>query len=854
MALSLPAALFVAMDLATPHLDAAHTDQPPVIDGRLDDAVWKSAAASDAFTQQFPFDHQAPSEHTTLRVLYDADAVYIGFDCEQVRTPIVERLTRRDRDSESEWVWVQIDSRNDGKNAFIFAVNISGVLADGQILNQSVMSFEWDENWEARTARTPRGWSAEIRIPLRVLRFDSHLPVQSWGLQAARFIAERQELDLWAYFPRDVASPVTFFGRLEDLQNLRGGGAVELRPFVLGYGRRREPGTDVLASGYDARASAGLDLKWHVGPDLTLDGALLPDFAQVEADQVILNLSNYETFLPEKRPLFIEGAEAFSFPIQVFYSRRVGAAPLPPSLPIDMRTNMAARQLVDVPTPATIYGAAKLVGRLTPDWTIGALSAVTARNEVVIYDPAATANPRQAEQVAPLTAFNVLRLKRELGGAGHIGIIGTGTTTFERGGVYPTVPVTPPTAPTEQVCPVGTNVPIGAQCFHDAYVAGADALWRSPGGDYVASGAFVESWIRQGPTRVLLDGTRIGPGDHGPAGWLRLAKEGGKHVLASLEYTGAGRRLDYNDVGYMPRQNLHELKAALGWRNLEAGAHTIDRQLSLEVTERRNLDGVDLGQLYELNGRVHLRNFWTLGAAADFQPARFDDREVGDGTALERAGWAGWKVDLSTDPRGTASASLSNQTQLMGKGAYATTAQGSLLVHVLPQFDLELLPSITWSSGEWRYAFNASTDVIQYYGRLLARSVSATLRASYTFTPQLSLQVYAQGFLAAGNYTDLRALPSLPGRPVRLGAIEAATAPVPAVSADSTDFEEAALNANVVLRWEYHLGSTLSLVYSRSQVPAVNTPTGSAGLDFRALGQRASADVLLFKLTYWWSS
>jgi hypothetical protein len=843
----------VALDLATPHLGAAHTDQPPVIDGNLDDAGWKAATASDAFTQQYPFDRQPPSEHTTLRVLYDADAIYIGFDCEQVRTPIVERLTRRDRDSESEWVWVQIDSRNDRKNAFIFAVNISGVLADGQILNQNVMSFEWDENWEAKTARTAHGWSAEIRIPLRVLRFDGKAPVQSWGLQAARFIADRQELDLWAYFPRDVASPVTFFGRLEDLRNLQGGGAVEVRPFVLGFGRRRQPGTEILASGYDASASAGLDLKWHVGQDLTLDAALLPDFAQVEADQVILNLSNYETFLPEKRPLFLEGAEAFSFPIQVFYSRRVGAAPLPPSLPVD-KSDKALRQLVDVPTAAPIYGAAKLVGRLSPAWTIGALSAVTARNDVVLYDPSPTAtNPRSPEQVAPLTAFNVLRLKRDLGGAGHVGIIGTGTTTFEGSSMYP-----PDSMVTgNQLCPVGTSVPNGSQCFHDAYVAGADALWRSASGDYVASGAFVESWIRKGPQRVLLDGTNINPGDYAPGGWARLAKEGGKHLLASLEYTGAGRKLDYNDVGYMPRQNLHEVKAALAYRDLQATARTIDTQYGLEVSERRNLDGVDLGQLYELNARLHFRNFWMLSAAADFQPTRFDDREVGDGTALERGGWAGWKLEVSTDPRGTAAVSLANQTQFISSGAYACSAQGSLLLHVLPQFDLELLPAITWGNGEYRYAFNASTDTAPYYGRLLARSISATLRASYTFTPQLSLQVYAQAFLAAGNYSDLHQLINIsPHRVLRSEILDPlqSNAVMKTDLSPTPDFEEAALNANVVLRWEYRLGSTLSLVYSRSQVPAVAMPTGAPGIDFRALGQRASADVLLFKLTYWWSS
>src|SRR5262249_21647781 len=192
-----------------------------------------------------------PWGRTTVGVVYDDGALYFGFDCEQTPPPIGGRLPRRDRDSESEWVWVNLDSRNDGKHAFTFAVNISGVLADGQILNQSVYSFEWDENWEARTARTPTGWSAEMRIPLRVLRFDDKVPAQSWGMQAGRFIAQRQDSDIWSYFPRAVATPVPYFGRLDGLRDLKGGGAFELRPFVLGFGRRRQSTEDMLANGYD---------------------------------------------------------------------------------------------------------------------------------------------------------------------------------------------------------------------------------------------------------------------------------------------------------------------------------------------------------------------------------------------------------------------------------------------------------------------------------------------------------------------------------------------------------------------------------------------------------------------------
>ena len=122
------------------------------------------------------------------------------------------------------------------------------------------------------------------------------------------------------------------------------------------------------------------------------------------------------------------------------------------------------------------------------------------------------------------------------------------------------------------------------------------------------------------------------------------------------------------------------------------------------MTQNRNLSGLDLGQLYELNGRLKLRNFASILLAADFAPARFDDREVGDGTALERARYLGGRFELATDPRRLLYATLANQTQLMGAGTYATAAQGSLVVHALRQLDIELLPQLTWSAGEYRYA------------------------------------------------------------------------------------------------------------------------------------------------------
>jgi len=841
--------LVLALAPASLHVRASKTATPPTIDGRLDDAAWKAAESSDSFTQSYPTDGAAPSEHTTVRVVYDADAVYVGVDCEQLHAPILEHLTRRDRDSESEWVAIQIDPRNEGKLAFTFGVNVAGVLLDALVkepaTDPSDWNTDWDENWEARAAKTAHGWSAEFRIPFRVLRFDTSQRVQSWGFQVSRYIAQQQESDQWSYVPRELGDPLSYLGHLDDLHDLKKGSSLELRPFLTGQGRRLEATDQTSGTGYSAGWSAGLDLKWHVAQDLTLDAAANPDFAQVEADQVILNLTNYETFLPEKRPLFLEGTDVFAFPLQVFYSRRIGFAPTLPTLLTNNANGMATETLVNVPTPATIYGAAKLVGRVGSDWTVGALSAVTGRSDVAVQDVAT--GVRSERLVAPLTAYNALRLRREVGAGGHVGLIATGSTTFETAGDYPA------SGAGTELCPSGTMPAAGSRCFRDSYVVGADALWRAPSGDYVASGAFIESLVHGGPAAVQLDGTAIGAGAHAPGGWLRVAKDGGKHFIASASYTGAGRRLDYNDLGFMPRQNLHEVDASIGYRTLEPGALTIETSSAFAVAERRSLTGLDLGQTFELNTRFKLKSFWTAFIAADVAPSRFDDREVGTGLALERAGYVGAQLDLGTDPKRLVVVGLSTQAQAIQHDAQAFSAAASVTLSPVPQFDISLAPQVTWSSGEPRYAGLDTNGVDPLFGKLDASSVGVTLRANYTFAPRLSLQAYAQAFLAEGSFSDLRAVASPPNG--RVGLSDLATAPAPAAPPTTDpDFEEAALNLNIVLRWEYRLGSTFFLVYARSQVPEIASFAEPVALQPRSLGTRASADVILAKFSYWWSN
>jgi hypothetical protein len=306
------------MPLALPHVSALHVADPPVLDGRLDDAAWGRAPVSAAFVQKAPLEGAGPTERTTVRVVYDDDALWIGVDCVQAGAPVVASLTRRDREVEADWVSVSLDTRRDGKSAFVFEVNAGGALLDAVRFNDSDFSADWDENWDARVAVRPGGWSAEYRIPFRILRYQT-LPVQSWGFEVRRYVSMKQEVDEWALVSRSAGGEVSHYGKLDGLAGLSARTPFELRPFVVGRLRRQDATsltvptvgnttfTNNLPGVTDFTPTAGVDLKWHPSQELTLDATINPDFAQVEADQLVLNLTTFETYYPEKRPFSSRG-------------------------------------------------------------------------------------------------------------------------------------------------------------------------------------------------------------------------------------------------------------------------------------------------------------------------------------------------------------------------------------------------------------------------------------------------------------------------------------------------------------------------------------------------------------------
>ena len=482
----------------------------------------------------------------------------------------------------------------------------------------------------------------------------------------------------------------------------------------------------------------------------------------------------------------------------------------------------------------------KLTGRAGPQVDLGMISAVTGERSLETRTEGGEVRDRVA---APLTGWNVLRLRRRFGGGGYVGFLGTAVNRWERPARYPT-------AAAEPLCPTGDNVAPGARCLHDSYVGALDGRWRSPAGDYVATGQAALSLIHGGPPRTFPDGTVIRSGDIDCEFRVSLDKEGGAHWLASLFTSSTGRRFDRNDLGFMRRQNDWWMGAWGAYRTTEPFWQSLESSVGIDTFQGMNLDGLLLERAAVLELRTKLKSFWSLGLSVRGHSTRYDDREVGDGRALELPALVGGTLSVESDPRRPVQGSLEASADVRRAGG-AGALDAKILVRVLPQLDLELLPNVTWTTGETRYAGNAASGA-PVFGRLRAASVGSTLRATYTFTPRLTLQTYLQLFLARKEFGAYWALaPGASGddsRTVHLRDLVAGAPP-----AEDPSFSEGIVNANVVLRWEYRLGSTLFLVYTRAQraLPGEGMYLPRR-LDLGAIRRGPAADTVLLKLSRFW--
>lgn len=700
---------------------------------------------------------------------------------------------------------------------------------------------------------TPAG-PPELRIPFSQLRFANTAGnggASTWGINFRRELARLEEESVWSPLPEDGSRIVSAFGTWRNLEGIEPHRHLEVRPYVLSSATRAPGTTDnPFYAATDLRQTVGGDLKYGITDNLTLNLTVNPDFGQVEADPSVVNL----------------GADIFQFPIGppddqnnevLFYSRRIGRPP--------QGSVTSPSEYRDVPAATRILGAAKLSGKTADGWSIGFLNAIASRETGQFATGAGALGEQLVEPVTNYAVGRVIRDFRD--GESAIGLVATATNR-----------------------PVDAAGPVGF-LTDAAYVGGMDFRHRFAGGDYEVSGHLIASLVTGNPEAIEriqrasvryfqrpdLEHVGLDPSRRrlaGTATSLSFSRIGGGNwrygVLAESRSPG----FEINDLGFLQNTDYRMGAVWANYQQFRPQGPFRSWGLSSAVWSGWNFGGERLFTGSMLNGNFQLRNYWRGFFGFNHEGSGLATTALRGGPALlQPAMWSGWAGTFTDSRKPVQAGAVVN---LGGEYRTETRSRGvspQITIQPSSRFQLNLGPYFGWNDQDWQYVAQPRSAAGTHYvlARLSQQTVSLTTRLNYTFSPDLSLQLYAQPFVSAGSYDrfmevdDPRASTFAARfrtyRENEIRRIEANGFGLYQVDAnrDGTsdfgfrdpDFNVKSFRSNLVLRWQYRPGSTVFLVWSRDQQSFVNNGAFRFGEDLADIARIPSTNVFLVKFEHW---
>jgi Domain of unknown function (DUF5916)/Carbohydrate family 9 binding domain-like len=398
---------------------AIRVEDTPRIDGDLNDMVWSQNAEKVNFPQLSP-SNGSPSEfQTSVQIVYTDQAIYVGARLYDQEPQNIQREfgQRDDADRNADWFGIMLDPYNSGINAFTFLVSAAGVQGD-YFLTVGDFDENWDAVWRSAIKIDEQGWSIEFAIPYFAIRFPKQ-EVQTWGVNFYRNVKRKQEESYWNRVDNGVDGIANQLGVLHGLENIEPPLRLSISPYAT---------TIYSHDGYIGKGklslAGGADLKYGINESYTLDMSLIPDFSQVQSDNIVYNITPYEVQFNENRQFFTEGTDLYN-KSGLFYSRRIGqtfgSADYDPEVD----------SLISSPTAANLINATKISGRNKKGLGLGLFNAITSETEAVLEDKAT--GERRSVLVDPLTNFNVLVVDQNLKNNSNINFTNTNVTRASNG-------------------------------------------------------------------------------------------------------------------------------------------------------------------------------------------------------------------------------------------------------------------------------------------------------------------------------------------------------------------------------------------------------------------------------------
>lgn len=832
----------------------------PQVDGLADDPVWQHTQIGGDFLQLRPQEGQAPTEKTEFRIVYDNNTLYVLIQAHDTQAWLItRRLARRDN-GEGDQVCVQLDSYQDQRTAFCFAVNAAGVKNDYLISEDGEREDEnWDPIWLAKTRVHDGGWTAEMAIPLSELRFGNQ-DEQSWGLMVRRILHRNGEVSGWTLIPQNANGYVSHFGQMTGIQGLVPQNPIELSPYLVGSHHRFHTAEgNPFSTGRETRAMTGLDGRMALGSDFSLNFTVNPDFGQVEADPSEVNLTAYESYFSEKRPFFVEGANLYTFGLAfgdgdnsrdgLFYSRRIGRAPR-------YSPDLTDEEYIDSPTATRILGAFKLSGKTSRGLSVGIIESLTSREWADI----GTLASRREMVVEPFSNYFGARLSQDFnGGSTILGGMFTAvhrkledhlTDSYHRAAYSGGIDFQHRWKKNQyqfQINAAFSHVEGSPEALQSTQTSSLRYFQR-PDADYV----------RYDPTRTSLTG-------HG--GHMLFGKFGGGHwrYVTGLMWRSPG--FEINDMGYLRQADNIMQYVWAGYSIWEPV--WIFRRFNINFNQWSgwNFGGDNTYNGGNVNFWTQFTNYWSANFGLNFQGRSLSSMALRGGPLMEIPGGLNMWFGLGSDDRQKIRLSL-NGSLFMGAEDNRSSEYLSLRLAYQPSssVQLEAGPSLSWYRNQLQYVSTVElTDQNRYVlGRIDQTTFGLTIRASVSLSPDLSIQFYGQPFLSSAQYRDYKEVTApraqrfsdrfLPFGPDR---IEAGDGTYAVTSHDGTpyqfdrpDFNFLQFRANLVLRWEFRPGSALFVVWSQDRTDSFDFGRFDLAHDMRELFDVPAGNVFLIKLSH----
>ena len=850
-------------------VQAIRVDGPIKLDGVLDEKLWQGAGYSD-FVQSDPIDGAQPTEKTTVWVAYDDTALYVAarlFDSQPEL--IVSRLGRRDDLVDSDWFEFAVDPYYDRLTGFQFAVNPAGSIVDWTLFNDAWDDDTWDGVWEWAARIDEEGWAVEIRIPYHQLRFLKK-EEYVWGVNFRRTIMRKNEKDGFVWIPKEDRGYVSHFARLVGIKGINPGRHIELLPYAVGQAEYMpaEPGNP-FNTGKNYFGNTGLDLKVGLRSNLTLDAAINPDFGQVEVDPAVINLTAYETYYEEKRPLFIEGSSIFRFgrggatnyaawnwsEPSFFYSRRIGRAP---------QGNVSRDGFVDFPDRSTILGAAKISGKIGSGWNIGFINTLTARESAEID----SGGERFREEVEPFSYYGVLRAQKEFNqGRQGFGVLSTSVIRDLK---------------TENLKDIlnknAFSLALDGWTFLDKSKTWVITGWM--GGTRVAGSQADILRLQQAPQHYYQrpDASHIELDEEatslsGWAGRFMLNKERGNFILnAAIGAISPG--FDTNDVGFHTRGDVINSHLLFGYRSLHPGKVLRNWRIASIIQRNYDFGSNKISESYALFANAQFLNYWGFNLTTAYFPQTwYKDLTRGGPLAIKPVGtWS--NLSIYSDSRKPVVLSMNSKYEENTAGSLKWSSGISLRWKPRSNISLSFGPSYSFrhNVAQWVTRVNDPLMTDTYGTRYIFAEIdqgtlSSDIRLNWTFTPTLSFQLYTQILFGVGDYDRFKELARSKsfdfsefgqGQSTISYADGSYTVdpdgwgPAPAFSYHNPDFNLKSLRGTAVLRWEYLPGSTLYFVWTQNRANYAHPGVFDFSRDLHDLFGEPGDNIFLIKISYRW--